>query len=536
MHDEGGELYQPVIGNLSRARIFLKTTAVVVTIAFLGLYLQPLAIAAKLPKPPTNHPASDRVPSDEEQLAQILERIEQKLDKLEAKLTKFQDASTEEADLKQLHKQLIALDKKAMANFRKIEQHLKEKKLPQVILDRHYEAVSTYKKELQTLLDNLNAVESAKDNSDRIDKTYRTKRRLKAEQRKRRHTPFDPNNLPVEVPDAKTRTPAQSKKEFEALGLVPQELALVVSTELMPGLLVAQAGTTVPPNPADLMPTEDVQITTEIQALAEALDKNPVKIFSWVHNQIYFVPTYGSIQGSQLCLETKHCNAFDTASLFIALLRASNIPARYVYGTVEIPIEKVMNWVGDVKVPEAALQVLGQGGIPNQGVAQAGRVIAVRMEHVWVEAFVDLYPSRGAIQKQGDSWVGLDGSFKQYNYVAAPNIDDRTFDDVRQEAESVLQTVQKNEQESWISGVNQDLFRSMLTFADAKVISVLTDPERSLAAKTIFSPEVSVLSGDLPYRIVARSGSSDKLLDSVRLQFSYNLYRNDADLAGNNPD
>ena len=30
-----------------------------------------------------------------------------------------------------------------MANFKKIEQHLKDKKLPQVILDRHYEAVAT---------------------------------------------------------------------------------------------------------------------------------------------------------------------------------------------------------------------------------------------------------------------------------------------------------------------------------------------------------------------------------------------------------
>ena len=32
----------------------------------------------------------------------------------------------------------------------------------------------------------------------------------------------------------------------------------------------------------------------------------------------------------------------DTASLLIALLRAAGIPARYVYGSVEVPAEQMM--------------------------------------------------------------------------------------------------------------------------------------------------------------------------------------------------
>jgi transglutaminase-like putative cysteine protease len=59
----------------------------------------------------------------------------------------------------------------------------------------------------------------------------------------------------------------------------------------------------------------------------------------------------------------KRGNAMDTASLTIALLRASNIPARYAYGTVEIPTEKVQNWVGGVNNANAAGNLLGQGGI-----------------------------------------------------------------------------------------------------------------------------------------------------------------------------
>lgn len=55
-----------------------------------------------------------------------------------------------------------------------------------------------------------------------------------------------------------------------------------------------------------------------------------------------------------MTLQTKRGNSFDTASLLIGLLRAANIPARYVYGTIQIPADKAMNWVGGVTKPEAA--------------------------------------------------------------------------------------------------------------------------------------------------------------------------------------
>jgi hypothetical protein len=45
-------------------------------------------------------------------------------------------------------------------------------------------------------------------------------------------------------------------------------------------------------------------------------------IYNGVHDNIQFIPTYGSLQSSQMTLETKSGNAMDTASLLIALLRA----------------------------------------------------------------------------------------------------------------------------------------------------------------------------------------------------------------------
>jgi len=113
---------------------------------------------------------------------------------------------------------------------------------------------------------------------------------------------------------------------------------------------------------------------------------------------------------------TKQGNAFDTASLLIALLRASNVPARYIYGTVEIPIDKAMNWVGGVTDPATAGKILASGGTPTNSVYNGGVIEAVQIEHVWVEAFVDYIPYRGAVKGEGDTWVPLDASFKQYSY------------------------------------------------------------------------------------------------------------------------
>src|SRR5260370_16311762 len=116
--------------------------------------------------------------------------------------------------------------------------------------------------------------------------------------------------------------------------------------------------------PADTAPTEDVQITQAIRDLATSLGNNPVKIYNWVRNNIQFIPSYGSIQGSDMTLQTKRGNAFDTASLLIALLRAASIPARYVYGTIEVQADKAMTWAGGAIVPQAATSLMSQGGIP----------------------------------------------------------------------------------------------------------------------------------------------------------------------------
>lgn len=166
------------------------------------------------------------------------------------------------------------------------------------------------------------------------------------------------------------------------------------------------------PTGDDLAETEDVQLTEPIRNLATSLGNNPVNIFNWVQANIQYLTTYGSIQGSDLTLLTRRGNAFDIATLLIALNRAAGVPSRYVYGKIEVPAPSAMSWVGGVRDANSALSLMGQGGIPSVGVVEAGQIAKIRLEHVWVEAFVDFTPSRGSIQRAPTTWIPLDASYK----------------------------------------------------------------------------------------------------------------------------
>jgi hypothetical protein len=72
----------------------------------------------------------------------------------------------------------------------------------------------------------------------------------------------------------------------------------------------------------ELSATLEAPQSAEIKALATELGNNPYKIHQWVYDNIRFFPTYGSVQGAEETLAKKSGNAFDIASLLIALLRS----------------------------------------------------------------------------------------------------------------------------------------------------------------------------------------------------------------------
>lgn len=219
----------------------------------------------------------------------------------------------------------------------------------------------------------------------------------------------------------------------------------------------------------------------------------------------------------------------DTTSLLIALLRASNVPARYAFGTVDISAEKVMNWVGGVDVPEAAQQLLGQGGVPNTAIIRAGKVDTIRIEHTWAEAWVDYHPSRAAKHNVGDSWIPLDASFKQYEFTEGEDIANQVPFDAESLINDLTASGTVNEADGFVQGLDQGLIETTLTAYQQQVEDYINNqnPEMTLGEllgkQKVIQQEFRQLAAGLPYQLIARTYNFSELPNIVRHKFRYTL-------------
>jgi Transglutaminase-like superfamily len=409
------------------------------------------------------------------------------------------DIETKKERLNAAKTEIEALDPEIRKHFAETEKKLKDTKLPNEILQRHYKFVKHYDDNLAALKGNIERIEKAKDKAEAEAEIDKATKHLKIVKAEKKHKTIDPNNLPHRQPKVKKREPRLNKEEFEKdikknkTSWRDQKRIMVASAGSLAGLLTSSTVTAVTPlkkepaGPADLAETIEIQLTPEIRAKAQELEYKPVKIYEWVRNNVEFVPTWGSIQGAPMTLLTKRGNAIDSASLLIALLRASGIHARYVTGTIELPIEKIMNWAGGFTDPLAALDFMSSGGIPTKGLVSGGKIVKAQMEHVWVEAWINYIPSRGAKHKngKGDTWISLDPSYKQYTFTAYP-----------------------------------------ATVGDADVLS----------KKEIEKKEYPYLLGTLPYRGAIRGVAFVELPDVYRHKLSFNVKNDTVDLSFFDPD
>ena len=350
------------------------------------------------------------------------EGAEERLSKLTEELTETlarptADVEGKKSRLVAAKAELESLDVEIRKKFAETEKRLKDAKLPVEIMDRHYKFVKHYDDNLAELKGNIERVEKAKDKKQvevEIEKTRAHPAKVKAPSR---HQKLDPNNLPFRQPKVIKREPRMKKEEFERdlrkdkNAWRSQKRIHLSSTGSVAGLLPTD----------DLAETIEVQFTPEIKAKAQELGNNPVKIYEWIRNNFEYESYYGSMKGAQQTLLEKSGNDFDQASVLIALFRSANIPARYVYGTVEVPIEQVMTWLG-VQEPTIAANIVASGGIPAKAVMSGGRIKNILMEHVWVEAYVSMFPSFGAKNGPAKAWTAIDPCMKEYNSYTSTNI------------------------------------------------------------------------------------------------------------------
>ncbi len=324
------------------------------------------------------------------------------------------------------------------------------------------------------------------------------------------------------------RLPWQVQKPLEAR---PAESEAALQQKLgLPQAKAASAATA-----ADTAFTPEAPDSPEIRQLAQKLERNPLKIYQWVHDHIHYTPTQGSVQGAADTLDKKAGNATDTASLLIALLRSSGIAARYVYGTVDIPLAQAQNWAGGLKTPEALQQILGQGGIANTLLVKGGQPVAIRMEHVWAEAFIQYHPGWGARHVPGqsvpDAWIPMDASFKQYTYSDGMDLQQAVPLDAAALISAAGQGAQVNEAEGWVQHLNTAALQGQLSAYQQRLKTYIDRQNggqstvgQVLGQRSAQIDPLPFFAATLPYEVKARSQSFGAIPDSLKARFRYAIY------------
>lgn len=499
-------------------RIFfraLKVISVITLIFFSWTYLPLFQVAVYAA---VNNQESKKVKSNqksEEKFENLLDDIREKTAKAEKKAAKGEDATPEIESLKARKAEIDTIDTDLKKQFADTEKKLKAANLPKEILDRHYKYVKSYEDNLAELRANVDAIEKAKTPSALMTEIAKAKKHLDKVKPPKKRKPFDPNKLPNRIVKAKERQPKLKKEEWEkelkkeskkvpkkpkAAQRLQQKPVLVASNGPLTGLLsgtgsvsnfseehlqlaalstdgliqTAQTGNygkhPFPPEiyplpwetdmtPEDKQETPETHVTDAIRAKAAELQNNPILMFNWLRNNIYLVPSYGSIQGADMCLQTKQCNATDIASLTIAMFRAADWPARYEFLTAELDIDRFMENMGGFTDPQAAITFAATGGIPVRPVITGGKITSVQFEHVYATALLPMgyYVGVESLMRRGWSfplWMPLDVSLK--HYVTTPGIDISAA--VPFDAQSFVNQIQStatiNETEGYVTNVN----------------------------------------------------------------------------------
>jgi transglutaminase-like putative cysteine protease len=410
--------------------------------------------------------------------------------------------------LASLLQQFLVLQDQARATMVATGDRLLQYKLDPSIYQRHLDTMAAFEAGLSEFTNAVNAVLAGQAGA--LDQAQAVMERLRFREEPDL-TKAGPTHVLMQIRLAPTLTREEADALLPMQSSGPAAPALGQRLESLSP--VEAAGS--PPTPADLAPTIDVQITAEITDKAAALGNSPLAIYEFVRNNIAFQPYLGSRKGSVFTLQQRAGNDTDQASLLLALLRAANIPSRYVRGTVEMTPEQAMAWLG-VEDAATAGSILATAGLDGVNIKNGGPVLAIRCTRVWVEAYVPYSNYRGVPNDAtGKTWIPLDPAFKGNtvhpgeDVLTAMGFNADTFlaDYISTfHAQSPLEKLQADVQ-AWLN-VN----RPGTTVAGI---------ERTLALSPL---NLGLLPASLPYKLLSVSSRLSELESTKRYQVRFHLY------------
>jgi len=168
-----------------------------------------------------------------------------------------------------------------------------------------------------------------------------------------------------------------------------------------------------------------------------------------------------------------------------------------------------MGWTG-AQTPEAAVKALGSLGIPSVSMVSGGVISAVRVEHVWVEAYVPYENYRGIGPGSGQKiWVPLDPSFKEYEKKQGLNIESITGITKESMTSSLLNSGEKSPDNLTVTSVNTSDLNNKIAETNDKLNNYITEKglqnakiEDIMGGSSIIQQSLGLLPLTLPYKTV----------------------------------
>jgi hypothetical protein len=197
---------------------------------------------------------------------------------------------------------------------------------------------------------------------------------------------------------------------------------------------------------------------------------------------------------------------------------------------------------------QVAVNLLQQGGVATTGVVSGGRIVKVRMEHAWVQAYSNWTPSRGnrnATESQHpnpngplNAWVDIDPSYKQYTFSSPLSFEAA----VPLDAVAVRNAIANSATVSpagYVAGLNESAIADQVRGYGARVQSFLDSrPELQLSdlvkTRQIVPDMKQMLAGVLPHRAISAQ-VLPALPPALRHMVSIKLFASELDRSENSP-
>ena len=184
---------------------------------------------------------------------------------------------------------------------------------------------------------------------------------------------------------------------------------------------------------------------------------------------------------------------------------------------------------------DAAQQIWGQGGVSDVALVSGAQTKALRIEHTWVEALIQYQPGRGTRHTPGqsspDTWVPLDGSYKQYTFQEGMDLQSAVPLDAQALLSAAQQGAETNPAEGWVRNLNTTALQSQLSSYQARLKTYIDSQNagQSTVGDVLGTRQATIdplpyLAGTLPYSIKTRSQTHSDLPASSKAQFKYEIY------------